>query len=367
MRLDVITSGADLAEWYPTSDPSIEAGDIVSASPNNDTKIIKSAGAYDRSVLGIISTKAGVELSAPGPDRRLVGLAGRVPTKIDPNSEPIKPGDFITSSSTPGKGMKATKVGWVVGTALEGWSPGSGRDKITVFINPTFSMGVLTANGEIDMSAVLAASDVNIGDTSGELGKRLFGEAATASESGTASDSGQVVEADLFGGKISISEALEAILSRVETVEGDVTLLKGQGLTASGSGNTTGLLYSPVVADTLSVGGITIDAATNSIDAVGVLSLQSLGLGKVDVYGNMELVDGVLVGNDSFRGTVELPAGKSWVRIDDRQWNKIPQSITANASYDSYVWVEDITEQGFTLRVKNPPSDAEEIYWLAIW
>ena len=76
------------------------------------------AGAWvrkDHTVLGVISTKPGLTLG--GED--LVGksgipvflaLAGRVPVMVSDENGPIRPGDLLTTSSTPGVAMKATKA-----------------------------------------------------------------------------------------------------------------------------------------------------------------------------------------------------------------------------------------------------------------
>ena len=140
VRLEAIVFGADLAEWYPTSDLSIEAGDVVSIAGEKDDsgvpKIKKSDRLGDPKLMGIISTKAGVELGIPRDDRRLVGLSGRVPVKIAPDSASIQAGDLLTSSGTyPGMAQKATTPGFIVAKAFDNWSPDSGTEKISAFIN----------------------------------------------------------------------------------------------------------------------------------------------------------------------------------------------------------------------------------------
>jgi len=127
VRLEAIVFGADLAEWYPTSDNSIEAGDVVSIAGIKDDagvpKIQKATTTSDPKIMGIISTKAGIELGIPREDRRLVGLAGRVPVKIAPDSAPIQAGDLLTSSGTyPGMAQKLTQPGFAVAKALEDWT-----------------------------------------------------------------------------------------------------------------------------------------------------------------------------------------------------------------------------------------------------
>ena len=62
-----------------------------------------------------------------------VALSGRVPVKIDPESDPVAIGDFLTSSDTPGLAKKATSAGYTVAKALENWTPESGVSKIEAF------------------------------------------------------------------------------------------------------------------------------------------------------------------------------------------------------------------------------------------
>ena len=63
-----------------------------------------------------------------------VALSGRVPVKIASSSEPIYPGDYITTSDIPGKGTKAIKAGAVIGKALEFWTPESGVATVMVYV-----------------------------------------------------------------------------------------------------------------------------------------------------------------------------------------------------------------------------------------
>ncbi|MBI5620934.1 hypothetical protein HY949_04085 [Candidatus Gottesmanbacteria bacterium] len=89
----------------------------------------KADRAYDGKLIGIISTNPGVlmgSIDGEGKeDKRMLALSGRVPVKIDPDSPPIAVGDFLTSSSRPGLAAKATRPGYVVGRALEAWTPKS--------------------------------------------------------------------------------------------------------------------------------------------------------------------------------------------------------------------------------------------------
>ena len=125
-------TGSDLAEYYPMIE-GIEPGDIVSTTDTPNTiedetapfLAGKSYGAYESKMLGVVSSI--YEHEAPGEGLRkaehyhLLALAGRVPVKVSTENGPIVIGDSITSSSTPGVGMKATEAGRVVGIALSSY------------------------------------------------------------------------------------------------------------------------------------------------------------------------------------------------------------------------------------------------------
>ncbi|HET7629848.1 MAG TPA: hypothetical protein VFK03_00575, partial [Candidatus Saccharimonadales bacterium] len=143
-------NGADYAEMYGTSDASIEAADIVALDPTREASsngdkawIVKTDHANQTSTLGVISTHPGMiigQLFKPSENPRAVALDGRVPVKVNGQNGPIKPGDFITTSSTPGVGMKAAAAGQVVGQALSSFD-GKGQGKVTMFIKNTYYAG----------------------------------------------------------------------------------------------------------------------------------------------------------------------------------------------------------------------------------
>ena len=85
-----------------------------------------------------------------------------MPVKIDPDSEAIEAGDFLTSSDKPGLAMKATKAGYTVGKALESWSPG-GPDRIDIFVNLgyNFPESQLSESSQTNESLTVE-SDLNV-------------------------------------------------------------------------------------------------------------------------------------------------------------------------------------------------------------
>ena len=148
----------DIAENILVTDPTIEAGDVVmidpdyqGSAPYNKAAAKKADQPYSKTILGIISTDPGIILNASKnvviddkrsqENERPLVLAGRVPVKIDPDSDPIAVGDVLTASTKPGYAIKATKAGYTIGKALEEWT---GQDRILVMVQYGYQTGDLS-------------------------------------------------------------------------------------------------------------------------------------------------------------------------------------------------------------------------------
>jgi hypothetical protein len=185
-------TASDVAENYSINDSSIEAGDIVvltssvptaqkaeeEAQNENPIKellkatITKASSPYQNKMLGVVSTNAGVLLGDTtgltlNTETRPVALTGRVPVKVSLENGPIQVGDYITSSSLRGVGMKATRNGPTVGIALESFDENSFRDergvgKILVFINLSNYSVLAEANSTSTPLTVIDNPDIDI-------------------------------------------------------------------------------------------------------------------------------------------------------------------------------------------------------------
>jgi hypothetical protein len=142
---------ADYAEMYPMAN-GIGYGDIVVpgsievTTTQGDTiaQLEKSSEAYQGPVVGIVVNNYGDFTSAgyniEDEDNPLpVALVGRVPVKVVSEGGSISVGDYLTTSSTAGSAMRATKVGRVIGMALEDWDGVSAT--VMVQVNNSFSVG----------------------------------------------------------------------------------------------------------------------------------------------------------------------------------------------------------------------------------
>ncbi len=246
-----IISSFDVAENYNTTDSSISEGDIVSVDvnqtlsngqPDAERFVSKTSKRYQSSAIGAVSTKPGLLLAdwskkATG-NERAVALVGRVPVKVNNQNGEIVPGDPITTSDTPGVGMKAKAAGRIIGYAMEGFG-GDKSGKILVFINPSYYVPQ-NADG---LAGSALFSELNISDNTligGKLevagniqfGGHLLSKASNAPKVEKAVAAGQDAEITLDGtdtaGTITIKVKAHATTGDTPPevlVAGDLTTL----------------------------------------------------------------------------------------------------------------------------------------------
>ena len=116
-------NGADFAEMLPAQ-KGLEPGDVLVIG--EDGNLARSSRPYQESVAGVHATQPGMIGGAhDGADLKgkiPMAVVGVVPVKVTSENGPIKPGDKLTTSSTPGHAMKADRhaeIGTVIGKALK--------------------------------------------------------------------------------------------------------------------------------------------------------------------------------------------------------------------------------------------------------
>jgi len=124
----------DIAEDVYSKD-ELEDGDVAIIDSEYDEHVRLSSKPYDTHVAGIISANPAFHIQSYETGVPLA-LAGRVKTKASAENGPIKRGDLLTTSSTPGHLMKCESrekcLGAIVGKA---WEPlDKGKGKITVLV-----------------------------------------------------------------------------------------------------------------------------------------------------------------------------------------------------------------------------------------
>jgi len=194
--------GADLAEYYPTSDVTLAAqhGALVAIDPAHAAHVQLARRGVAEALLGVISTRPGMVLgngdmngnqpellraaelaSLDGndglaavlrsewdavqqrrTDRVLVALAGRVPLRVEPSGGVIAPGDRLGMGIVPGTAARWNGAGPVVAVALDAWSgaPSDG-DTVLAFVSlerggPVSSAATATATRDAPSNASAA-------------------------------------------------------------------------------------------------------------------------------------------------------------------------------------------------------------------
>jgi len=133
-----VVCGGDYAESVDVVGvrTSYEPGDILVIAPDSGADVVKSSEPYSTLVTGVYSTKPGVVGRRQTTDLKAsktevpMAMIGIVPTKVSAENGPIKRGDLLVTSSTPGYAMKGTDhskmLGAVIGKALGNLDSGTG-------------------------------------------------------------------------------------------------------------------------------------------------------------------------------------------------------------------------------------------------
>jgi hypothetical protein len=137
-----ITGGGDLAEPFTVAGEA-RPGSVLVIDDARPGELKLSDRAYDTRVAGVISGAGGIQPGitlTPGEHQsggRQVALTGRVYAWADAANGPIRPGDLLTTSETPGHLMKATDParasGAILGKAMSALE--SGRGLVLVLVS----------------------------------------------------------------------------------------------------------------------------------------------------------------------------------------------------------------------------------------
>jgi hypothetical protein len=109
-------SSIGIATYMPVSG-KVEDGDIISSS---DKGYFLSSKPYDAGLVGVVTSKPAIALKSETHKNGIpVVNVGTVIVKVTGTNGNIKKGDYITSSSKKGVGMKSTRSGYILGQAME--------------------------------------------------------------------------------------------------------------------------------------------------------------------------------------------------------------------------------------------------------
>jgi hypothetical protein len=127
---------ASIAISIPIVDKDVKDGSIISSTPQGYKLSVK---AYDPNTYGVyIESSAIFFQNTSDKQAKPVTTSGKIRVLVSSINGNIKKNDFITTSTIPGVGQKATKNGMIIGTALQDYSNSNQKvsGEILVAVNP---------------------------------------------------------------------------------------------------------------------------------------------------------------------------------------------------------------------------------------
>lgn len=344
---------ADYAERYPT-EAGVEFGDVLvigtkMVTLNNGQvipQLVKSSSAYQRGLVGVVSDNTGdpssIGYNVPDNENpQSVALVGRVPVKVTAESGPIKEGDYLTTSSTPGYAMKATKAGPVVGMALGSFNGDKGT--VMAFIKAAWydpvaeqKAAVLAALGAGTYTPIypqVLGATTSAGVDQGSAGATgtLVGPAPDGSLGVLEEAVDLLVHGLLTATNLRVTTAAEfegtLVVKGLATFEGDLVV---KGAFSTGSLDLSGALTKTMTAGSdLSAGDPVVVTGANTVARAGGpdanvvgLAASSAGAGssvRVAVAGTVGGYSGLSTGSRYYVGSggsvTTAPGGDSAVHI----------------------------------------------------
>lgn len=150
------TSSASIgvAVYVPVTDDVVDTNVICSTEGGDNMPCTRE---YDPNMLGVLTENPSVFIgvASPSAGTKAVISSGQAEVLVSSQNGDIKAGDFITSSRTKGVAQKATKSGFILGSAMEDYSNSdtsqTGKILVTLSIRPA----VLKAGAGLNLLQVI--------------------------------------------------------------------------------------------------------------------------------------------------------------------------------------------------------------------
>lgn len=126
----------------PINELGVINGDLICTYPEGNRRC---KNEYDTSLFGVISDNPAVSVEdSELENSHFLVTSGITDVRVSSANGNISEGDFITSSNVPGIGQRATKNGYVVGSAIESFESGNlntiGTIQVVINVHPESSL-----------------------------------------------------------------------------------------------------------------------------------------------------------------------------------------------------------------------------------
>lgn len=365
--LMLVQDAGDLAEVYSTDDATLKAAEVVVLDPTHNHGVKRSTNPYDGSLVGVVATNPAMVIGNKGEqgvNGLPIALSGRVPVKVSTENGPIRPGDSLTSSSTPGVAMRATKTGTIIGMAMGSYD-GVGVGSVLTFVKTGYYTGSnlreIMSSGT-DLSAVdedqlgfyalskfidepQEFTTANLTEVSTDrltagleiIAPRVIADKVLTNAIGSSTGSDLVIDID-GGGKLVLRGA-------------DGT----NAVTFMGDGDVS------IAGNTIIGGGLTINGQT-------IFNGQTM-FDELVTFSDDVVFKGRTTFNNDTGGYALIRQGEQEVAVKFAKPNdEVPPVVTVsvkNGRFVPYAY-KDLTKEGFTIILNEPASEDTEFSWTAL-
>jgi hypothetical protein len=366
--------GASLAEASLVDEPSHYVPGML-VSETTSSLVRRSQGRYDDGLYGVVAESPNTTLGAESANTVRVGIIGRVPVVVSLENGAIHAGDKITSSSVEGVGMRAERLGKIVGTAREDAPVACDAS----LLERVRASGVAVPEGTC-LSTILVS--LQVGEDIGMTSIYHDADAPTVDKLALTADR-LSVSGTLFGGSITVPVAgvtpftlgtttLTATLpSGALTATGTVDLYKLATYTLSGVSALADKVQAQDVrltsledrVNALETGSVSVSTSTaftlstsslaNALNALGAFIAKGVAQFGTLIADQFVAATNSLGGSSA--GTVTLLAGNTVAQVNNdyvRPTSKIFVTMTASTTATWYI--TEKTKGSFKLVLSAP-------------
>ncbi len=150
----IVFAQLEIAETYDVPEGA-QDGDIVSYKSEG---VELSSSEYDEKVFGVIETTPLVAYRRQDNTGLPIVRSGTTSVNVTTANGPIQTGDFVTTSTIPGKGQKSVASGYIIGVALEDFGEQDGEA-----VEITLPEGGITQarEGSINVAIKIEYAEIN--------------------------------------------------------------------------------------------------------------------------------------------------------------------------------------------------------------
>ncbi|MBI3486104.1 hypothetical protein HY025_04145 [Candidatus Daviesbacteria bacterium] len=150
------TQSIDVASTQTIVDQQAVDGDILTYT---DKGLERTNLPYSNKIFGVLQDKSLIVYRSIDPNAKPIARAGLVLVNVTNFDGSIKVGDYITSSTIPGKGQKASQSGYTIGVALAALDENAAQN--ITFQNKTYKSGQIQVALRIEYSELSAPRSLN--------------------------------------------------------------------------------------------------------------------------------------------------------------------------------------------------------------